>query len=731
MAKKAYDNFSRVTANVALAQQNGVSDDEIEAYLRTEGYTPERFIQAYENAQKAGGKTAEAGFGTTALNSLLFNFGDEALAALNAARGEGTYEQNLAAYNMALDEYARQNPGKALTAEVTGAALPVVATLGAGLVPRAGAAGLSTAARLAPAGARTIPMLARAKTAAKVGAVTGGLSGAGAAQPGQRTAGAISGAAIGTVVGPGSVVLLDKVGAPVARYVGGKVMSMLPGATARAATAEEQRVAQAAMDKFNAELDAAGVSRQDAYDLIAAAERAGAPNPRLPDVIRQLQALRNEAASQSGRAGQEALDAMRQRQKLQPEILAQQASYESGVPLTNVPLANQANYAAARAAADPVYEALRQRPNFTNNQLALMFQNRAGMREAFDAVKRNMSNEGYAFQSDYKTGVFNPNELNEIAKYMGDASAALSRQFDQPGAQPAKFALDSALEALDTQASKNIPEWAPVREFWRREASVRDARELGMGFLDAPPAEAADRLAKLQKLPPQSQQAFREAILGDFDMRMRQKSFEGLASADVAKQTLNAAQIQRLREGLGSNLEDFTKLAQELEKQSLSRQSLDKALLVKPETNIAMERVSGANIPRTAGGVSERLFQKVEAATGEQARQQEAARVRAEAERLTKMFNVSGSSEIGKMLRALSVNERQRLGGLAKQDRLTTAQAAGGGLLSTGQGADYSVSPDMAPEEVVLDAGNVYGRPPGMSDEEWNAVLQQRGLLSQ
>lgn len=731
MAKKAYANFSRVVENVALAQQNGVSDDEIEAYLRTEGYTPERFVQAYENAQKAGGKTAEAGFGSTMLNSLLFNFGDEALAAVNAARGEGTYEQNLAAYNMALDEYSRQYPGRALTAEVTGAALPVVATLGAGLVPRGGAAAVSTAARAAQPTARALPLLARAKSAAKVGAVTGGLSGAGAAQPGQRTAGAVTGATIGTVVGPGSVVLLDKAGAPIARYVGGKIMSMVPGAAQRAATAEERKIAQAAMDKFNAELDAAGVSRKDAYDLIVRAERAGAPRPQLPDVIRQLQALRNEAASQSGRAGQEALDAMRERQKLQPAMLAQSASRESGTWLTDVPLANQAGYAAARRGADPLYDALRQRPNFTNNQLALMFQNRAGMKEAFDAVKRNMTTEGYAFQSDYEKGIFNPNELNEIAKYMGSASKALSKQFDQPGAQPAKFALDNALESLDAQASKDIPEWLPAREAFKKEMDVVDARELGTGFLDSTPTDAAERLSQLSKLSPEAQQGFRESILADFNTRLRQKEYEGLASADAAKPSLRSLALERLRQGLGTNLEDTTRLAQELEKQSLSRQSLDKALLVKPEVNIGMERVSGANIPRSAGGVTERVFEKVREVTGQEAQQAEAARVKAEADRLTRMFNVSGSTEVGKLLKSLSANERQRLGALTQQGRVDTAAAMGGGLLSTGQGSDYSVSPDMPPEEVVLDAGNVYGRPAGMSDEEWNAILQQRGLLSQ
>jgi hypothetical protein len=737
-ARKAFTNFDRVVRNVALAQQNGAPEAEIDAYLSSEGYTPERFVRAYENAQKAGGKVADVGFGATLANSLFLNFGDEAVARFNALRGEGTYEQNLAAYNLALDEYSRQYPGRALTAEIAGAALPIVATLGAGALPRGGVAAVSTGARLASPTARAIPLISQVKTCAKVGALTGAISGAGAAQPGQRTTGATIGGLTGAVAGPGTVILLDKVGRPIGRYLGGKVLPYLTGGSARVATVEEKKLAQQTMDKFNAELNAAGFTPEQAYQLIARAEAAGAPRPQLPDVIRQLQALRNQAASQSGRAGQETLDVLRERQKLQPAMLAQSASRESGTWLTDVPLANQAGQVAARQAADPLYEALRANPNFTNNQLALMFQNRANMKEAFDFVKRNMTTEDYTFQSNYETGVFNPNELNEIAKYMSEASFALSKRYDDEGAKALKRSLDNSLEAFNTQASKNIPEWLPAREAFKKELDIVDARKLGTGFLDAPPAEAADRLVQMRKLSPEAQQGFKESILADFNMRLRQKAdYEGLASADVSKSTLRGLDLERLRQGLGTNLEETTRLAQELEKQTLSRQSLDKALLVKPEVDIGMERVSGVNIPRSQGGVFDRLLQGVQNITGEEARQREAARVKAEADRLTQMFNTTGKTDIGKLLAQVKANEQQRLASLTRQGRTTTAAATGAGLLSAAPseaivGGDYTISPDLQiPEETVLDAGNVYGRPPGMPDEEWNAILKQRGLLSQ
>ena len=734
-ARKAFTNFDRVVRNVALAQQRGAPEAEIDAYLEAEGYTPERFVRAYENAQKAGGKVVDAGFGATLANSLLFNFGDEAVARFNALRGEGTYEQNLAAYNLALDEYSREYPGRALTAEALGVVAPMVATLGATALPRGGAAAVSAGARMASPTARAIPLISQAKTAAKVGAVTGAISGAGAAQPGQRTIGAALGGLTGAVAGPGIVILVDKVGRPIGRYIGGKVLPYLTGGSARVATVEEKKLAQETMDKFNAELSAAGFTPTQAYQLIARAEAAGAPRPQLPDVIRQLQALRNQAASQSGRAGQETLDILRERQKLQPAMMAQSASRESGTWLTDVPLANQAGQAAARQAADPLYEALRARPNFTNNQLALMFQNRAGMKDVFEAVKRNMTTEDYTFQSNYKTGVFNPNELNEIAKYMGKAAQALSKNVTDPNAQGEKFAMESGLKALDAQAPRFIPEWRLARDAYKKELDVVDARELGTGFLDTSPAEAAERLVQMRKLSPEAQQGFKESILADFNMRLRGKEYEGLASADVSKASLRGLDLERLRQGLGTNLEETTRLAKELEKQSLSRQSLDKALLVKPEVDIGMERVVGANIPRTQGGLVDRLFQKVQNLTGEEARQLEAARVKAEADRLTQMFNKAGTTEIGELLSKTRANERQRLASLTQQGKTTKAAATGAGLLSAAPseaivGGDVTISPDL--QEEVLDAGPVLleNRPPGMSDEEWNAILKKRGLLN-
>lgn len=732
-ARKAFTNFNRVVENVALAQQRGAPEAEIDAYLASEGYTPERFVQAYENAQKAGGKVADAGFGTTALNSLLFNFGDEALARANAMLGKGTYEQNLAAYNLALGEYAREYPRRAIGAEILGAAAPVVLTLGGAAVPRGGAAAVSAGARLASPTARRLPLISQAKTAAGVGAVSGAISGAGAAQPGQRTTGAALGGLTGLVAGPGTVILLDKVGRPIGRYLGGKVIPYLTGGSARVATVEETRLAQQTMDKFNAELSAAGFTPTQAYQLIARAEAAGAPRPQLPDVIAQLRELRNKAASQSGRAGQETSDILRERQKLQPAMLAQSASRESGTWLTDVPLANQAGYTAARQAADPLYEALGANPNFTNNQLALMFQNRANMKEAFDFVKRNMTTEDYTFQSNYETGVFNPNELNEIAKYMSEASFALSKRYDDEGAKALKRSLDNSLEAFNTQASKNIPEWLLAREAFKKELDIVDARKLGTGFLDAPPAEAADRLVQMRKLSPEAQQGFKESILADFNMRLRQKEYAGLASADVSKASLRGLALERLRQGLGTNLEETTRLAQELEKQTLSRQSFASSTVPKPEVNIDLERVSGVNIPRSQGGVVDRLFQKVQNITGEEARQLEAARVKAEADRLTQMFNKAGTTEIGELLSKTRANERQRLASLTQQGKTTKAAATGAGLLSAKPsekivGGDATISPDL--QEEVLDAGNVYGRPPGMSDEEWNAILKQRGLLN-
>lgn len=116
-------------------------------------------------------------------------WGDEAEAWLRTKAGEGTYEQNLAKIRKEYGQYSKDNPYTSGALEFAGGVAPGVAAM---LVPGGQAAGAAQIQR------STLGALARMAAA---GGVTGAISGAGAAEEGQRGSGAVTGGLVGTALG--------------------------------------------------------------------------------------------------------------------------------------------------------------------------------------------------------------------------------------------------------------------------------------------------------------------------------------------------------------------------------------------------------------------------------------------------------------------------------------------------------------------------------------------------
>lgn len=112
------------------------------------------------------------GAGSQLLQGLTFGFGDEAVAGMRSAMGQGRYEDLVKSEREALREYSEKNPVTSTAAQVAGGVLPAVFTGGASLVP-----GVTTAATKA-LGPRLAGMLfGNAPTVARTagtGAVAGG-----------------------------------------------------------------------------------------------------------------------------------------------------------------------------------------------------------------------------------------------------------------------------------------------------------------------------------------------------------------------------------------------------------------------------------------------------------------------------------------------------------------------------------------------------------------------------
>lgn len=164
--------------------------------------------QVYQAALQQATPKMEYGFGRAALQGLSMGFSDEIEAKAREARGEGRYEDILAGLRQAKQQFGEQYPIGSTLAEM-GGALPTMLLGGAGF------AGL--AARAPSIAARFSPLTTGLTGAAATGGATGAITGAGEAEPGQRTEGAARGGATGTALGPAGQVATKAVSGVVSK----------------------------------------------------------------------------------------------------------------------------------------------------------------------------------------------------------------------------------------------------------------------------------------------------------------------------------------------------------------------------------------------------------------------------------------------------------------------------------------------------------------------------------
>lgn len=143
-------------------------------------------LEGAEQAPKGGLRDRLAAAGTGVVDALTLGFADEIAAAPQSLIQGRPYSEVLAER----DAKTRQLYGD----------YPVTSTV-AGLAGGVAGGGLGGAAVLGSNAVRAMAPLARGAVAAGVGALEGGIAGAGYSQPGDRTAGAVGGALLGGGIG--------------------------------------------------------------------------------------------------------------------------------------------------------------------------------------------------------------------------------------------------------------------------------------------------------------------------------------------------------------------------------------------------------------------------------------------------------------------------------------------------------------------------------------------------
>jgi len=142
---------------------------------------------------------------------LLLGWGDELEAKIRSMVSDRSYDEIRNEINAEIDAFRQQNPKIAFTTEILGAIAPTAALYFSG-------AGAPVAT------ARTASLLGRVGQGAKIGFIEGGVSGAGYADEGERTGGAITGSLIGGGLGVATGAVVGPMIEAINRWTTGKNM---------------------------------------------------------------------------------------------------------------------------------------------------------------------------------------------------------------------------------------------------------------------------------------------------------------------------------------------------------------------------------------------------------------------------------------------------------------------------------------------------------------------------
>lgn len=227
---------------------------------------------------------------------LALGFGDEIEAGVTSLFGDETYDEAVGRIRADMDDYRRDNAGKALAMELGGGLL----TGGVG----AGRAALAAGARGA------------IKAGAKAGAGVGGVAGFGS---GEGLEGSLTGAAIGAGAGGALGAALPAAG------------NLVKGTVNRVRSATDMisdKGAQKASDlKILQAMEAEGMSPTQAYRKLAQAKRDGVEDTMLVDVMNESGVgLAQGANAVSTRARTVSREALEARQAKGADIIAEDVS---------------------------------------------------------------------------------------------------------------------------------------------------------------------------------------------------------------------------------------------------------------------------------------------------------------------------------------------------------------------------------------------------------------------
>lgn len=549
----AYENIERIRENLIKMVDKNAPIAHIDKYLKEEGFTQESFAKALNLVKQSGGKTAEFGAGRSLAQGATFGFADELESLVKSLAGQGTYEQNLAALELAKQKYGQQNPKTALTTEIAGG-LPYA------LLPFLGTARYAQMAREAA------PMVRAGVTAgasAVTGALTGALSGAGGAGIGERMAGAQTGGALGGIVGgaapavtkgigmAGSKVVDVTSGIPVVQQAG-KAIGLATGQTVDAANRAKAKLLEAMYrDK---------VSPADLEKMIQAATKPVGIVDIAGENVRSLADVAQKYPSEARQAAKLALEerAAGQGERIQGDISKYLGGFTDPFEYTTAIAQRQ------RQVSSPLYQKAYAYGEVTDPKV-LKFLELPQFKTATKEAQALLAAEGRTVDMSRPT----VETLDNIKRGL---DALIEKETDSFGkvtklGQIYKTKKNEFLSELDSA----VPDFGRARAAFAGEAELLDATKLGKDFYKQTAAEANRTFAKLS---PSEQEAYKVGALD----AVKEKITTAKDTADIRKRIFGSPAERQRVSSLFPDDATFKQFEKDMMTESIMRKTQEKIL---------------------------------------------------------------------------------------------------------------------------------------------------------
>lgn len=549
----AYENIERIRENLIKMVDKNAPITDIDKYLKEEGFTQESFAKALNLVKQSGGKTAEFGAGRSLAQGATFGFADELESLIKSLAGKGTYEQNLAALELAKQKYGQQNPKTALATEIAGG-LPYA------LVPFLGTARYAQMAREAAPLARAG---ITAGTSAATGALTGALSGAGGAGIGERMAGAQAGGALGGIVGGAAPVVTKGIGMagskavdvtsgiPVIQQVG-KAVGLATGQTVNAANRAKAKLLEAMYrDK---------VSPADLEKMIQAATKPVGIVDIAGENVKSLADVAQKYPSEARQAAKVALEerAAGQGERIQGDISKYLGGFTDPFEYTTAIAKRQ------QQLSSPLYQKAYSYGQVTDPKV-LKFLELPQFKTAAKEAQALLAAEGRAVDMSMPT----VEVLDQVKRGL---DVLIKRETDPFGkitdlGRIYKNKKNEFLSELDSA----VPDYGRARAAFAGEAELLDATKLGKDFYKQTAAEANRTFAKLS---PSEQEAYKVGALD----AVKEKIQTAKDTADIRKRIFGSPAERNRVSSLFPDQDTFKQFEKDMMTESIMRRTQEKIL---------------------------------------------------------------------------------------------------------------------------------------------------------